>query len=904
MPFWALLSSIAVADPAVLLESGAARPLALDPARQQLLVTNVPDGRLERLDPETGELLGAVAVGLEPVAVAVLGDAAWVVDHGSDAVSVVSLDDGPRVTAVLPVGDDPSDVVFAGTRGFVTAARRGRALLTDSQPAVPGQPRADVWVFTTDPPAVEQVISLFADTPRALAASPDGSRVYVAAFLSGNRTAVVPSHLVCDGGTAAAPCVVDGWELPGGLPAPNTDADGTPQPEVSLIVRHDGTTWRDELGRDWANGIRFELPDLDVFALDATASPVVEVEAWSGVGTVAYAMATDPQDGEVLVVGTEAHNEVRFSGLGAFGGPTVRGHLHEARVTLLTRSQPARPVHLNPHIDYDVVPSPPDTALASVAQPVAVAVGPEGQVWIAGYGSAAIAVHTLDELRGGAVVATPARLVPTLPGPAGVVIDGEARRVYVYARFANAVQAFDLDSHALLWTTALNDPEPPEWIAGRAAFHDARAGSSNGEASCGVCHVFGHDDGLSWDLGDPDDVVAPNPNPIAEGDPLTQALDFHPLKGPMHTQTLRGIAENGPLHWRGDRTGGRAPGDPPVDPAIAFLDFAEAVRLVQGADNAADPDAMVAMAAWATAITPPPNPYLPFDGVRTPTQQAAWDLFTAGDCVECHQFDPALGYWGTDGSVAANANAVQFMKIPSLRQTYTKLGLYWTGSEPRIPGPGDPLGPQVRAFGFFHDGAVGWLPEAVFDAVLAFPTNLAPAVGEQAVVGPGDGPALQALDALVARAEAGDCDLVAHVGERGWLWVDGSWLADTGEVFDEAALVAQGPVRVLCAPPGIGERLALDRDWDGVENGLDTCPGVDDPFQRDADGDGLGDLCDPTPRGAVQPPQPVDPPGIDTGRPGVTTTRDLTRACGCADGARLLAFPLLFPVWWRRRARR
>lgn len=903
MTGYLLLVSLAFADPAVLFESGVARPLALADGGATLLVTNLPDGRLERLDPVTGAILDSVPVGLDPVAVAVRGQAAWVVDHGSDAVSVVALGAVPAVTAVLPVGDAPSDVVFAGDRAFVTAARRGTDLPTDPESATPGRPRADVWVFAADPPAVEQVISLFADTPRALAVSPDGSRVYAAAFLSGNRTATVPAHLVCDGGEAAPPCVVDGWDLPGGLPAPNTDRDGVPQPEVGLIVRHDGTAWRDELGRDWSNGVRFEVPDLDVFALDALATPVAEVEAWSGVGTVVYAMATDPATGELLAVGTEARNEVRFSGLGGFGGDTVRGHLHEARVTRLSSGQAARPVHLNPHLDYAVVPSPPDAAAASLAQPVAVAVGPEGQVWIAGYGSAAVAVHALDELEPGTLSATPARLVPTLGGPAGVLIDGPARRVFVYARFANAVQAFDLDSHELLWTTALHDPEPPEWSAGRAAFHDARAGSSNGEASCGVCHVFGHDDGLAWDLGDPDRAVEPNPNPVLEGDTTSQALDFHPLKGPMHTQTLRGIADSGPLHWRGDRNGGRLPGDPPTDPAVALLAFAEAFHTLQGAAAPADPATMEAIAAWATAITPPPNPYLPLDGVRTPAQQAAWDAFAGSDCIGCHVVDPALGHWGTDGSVAANSNAVQFMKVPSLRQTYTKLGLFWTGSEPRIPGPGDPLGPQVKAFGFFHDGATGALPDDVREAVLAFPTNLAPAVGEQVVVGPGSsGAARDRLDALVARSDAGDCDLVAHAGPRGWWWVDGAWQSDLGGGSTTDDLVAAGPVRVLCAPPGLGARLALDRDGDGVPNGQDVCEGVEDPMQRDADADGLGDRCDPSPRGGAAAPEPPEPE--DTGDPAEAPRgAEGTRSCGCANGARLPALALLIPLGWRRRRR-
>lgn len=42
---------------------------------------------------------------------------------------------------------------------------------------------------------------------------------------------------------------------------------------------------------------------------------------------------------------------------------------------------------------------------------------------------------------------------------------------------------------------------------------------------------------------------------------------------------------------------------------------------------------------------------------------------------------------------------------------------------------------------------------------------------------------------------------------------------------------------------------ATDRDQDGVEDPADDCPGVADYDQRDSDGDGAGDACDPTPCG-------------------------------------------------------
>src|SRR5215831_16023174 len=99
-----------------LFESGQVRPLARD--GNYLYAVNTPTGRLEIF--KTGTTLkhvGSVPVGLEPVAVAIHGSQAWVVNHLSDSVSIVDLSPGPgkaRVVRTLLVGDEPRDIVFAG----------------------------------------------------------------------------------------------------------------------------------------------------------------------------------------------------------------------------------------------------------------------------------------------------------------------------------------------------------------------------------------------------------------------------------------------------------------------------------------------------------------------------------------------------------------------------------------------------------------------------------------------------------------------------------------------------------------------------------------------------------------------------------------------------------------------
>ena len=41
----------------------------------------------------------------------------------------------------------------------------------------------------------------------------------------------------------------------------------------------------------------------------------------------------------------------------------------------------------------------------------------------------------------------------------------------------------------------------------------------------------------------------------------------------MTTQSLRGLANHGPMHWRGDRTGGNDPGGDALDENAAFNKF-------------------------------------------------------------------------------------------------------------------------------------------------------------------------------------------------------------------------------------------------------------------------------------------------------------------------------------------
>jgi YVTN family beta-propeller protein len=570
----AVLSTVGAARRAgaafVTFESGQVRPLALSPDGNRLFAVNTPDGRLEIFDvDDSGGLThaGSVPVGLEPVAVAARTNTeVWVVNHLSDSVSIVDVGTPPRVVRTLLVGDEPRDIVFAGTggnRAFITTAHRGQNtpinMAVDLTTA--GIGRADVWVFDATNLGTSlggtplTRIVLFGDTPRALARSADGSTVYAAVFHSGNQTTSLNPGLVCDGGSGAGPCTVGGSTFPGGLPPPNTNFQGIHQPEVGLIVKFNGANWVDELGRNWSSAIRFALPDKDVFAINALANPPVETASFAGVGTILFDMAVNPVSGKVYVSNTEARNEVRFEGPGNFASTTVRSHLHEARISVLSGGT-VTPRRLNKHIDYDVVPSPAGTAAKSLATPVGLAVDAAGStLYVAAFGSSKVGVFDTSQLENDTFVPSAAdHIVVAGGGPSGLVLHEARSRLYVLTRFDDAVSVIDTTSRTEIDHLPLHNPEPAAVVNGRPFLYDAQLTSSNGEASCAACHVFDDFDSLAWDLGNPDDVVLDNQNPLRPG--LPNDPDFHPMKGPMTTQSLRGMANHGPMHWRGDRTGG------------------------------------------------------------------------------------------------------------------------------------------------------------------------------------------------------------------------------------------------------------------------------------------------------------------------------------------------------------
>lgn len=924
----------------VTFESGHVRPIVLSPNGLLLFAVNTPDNTLEIFNVGSGGLTFAasVPVGMEPVAVAAHSNTeVWVVNHLSDSISIVDVAGAvPFVTRTLLVGDEPRDIVFAGpggNRAFITTAHRGQhrthssiaGVFGGSNPADPrlttqGIDRADVWVFdaaslgTTLGGTPIDVLTFFADTPRALAT--DGTDVYVAAFMSGNQTTVVNETLVSDGFGGS------------GAPGPNDNAAGDPAPEVGAIVKWLGGNWLDADGTNRNGSVPFQLPDNDVFKVNA--STLAKSTVFHSVGNILFNMAINPVSGKIYVTNMESPNEVMFEGAGDHGGSTVQGRLSLSQVTVLDPTGPSIDIqHLNQHIDYNALHTDAGANHAainaqiqhSLATPLQPVISSDGNtIYIAAMGSSKVGVFSRTELEDPNFEAnydpttqSSDYLTTTGGGPTGLALDETNNRLYVMTRFNNAVEVIDLVGSTTSAVHVLHNPEPASVVIGRPFLYDATISSGNGETSCASCHIFADLDALAWNLGDPDGTVSTNNQP--QPDLILQLADptepFHPMKGPMTTQTLKGMSTHGAMHWRGDRADGffgtdacTAPGyaeanstNAPCDEFSAFRNFIVAFEGLLGKEGTILPIEMSQFTNYILQVQLPPNPVRNLDNNLTPSQQNGsnkWFTCGAGtteclqldplatdtveDCDGCHSLDPLNGFYGTGGEESFEGEP-QHMKVPHMRNVYAKVGMF--------SAPGD----QVRGTGVLHDGSVDgvetFLGSGVFalttqeeqdltQFILAFDTDIAPIVGQQVSISPGnfsgtdvndritliDTRAAAAFDSKILGGTVTECDVIAKTVEGGVekgyaRQIGGMYLPDdNGAAISEALLRAKADpagaaqtITYTAVPPGSGTRMGIDRDEDTLLNGVESNSGtfVDandtgtDPALGDTDGDGFDD---------------------------------------------------------------
>jgi YVTN family beta-propeller protein len=611
-------------------ESGHVHPAALTPDGKRLLVVNTPNDRLAVFDVTGPQpvLLYDLPVGLEPVAVAARSDGeAWVVNNVSDDISIVNL--GTRhVQATLRVGDEPADVVFANGRAYVSVSQYDQ-----------------VRVYDPGTLALVAAIPIDSRMPRALARSADGSRVFVAGFHAGNRTSVLSEA-----------------EVGGALPAPHPPMDPSlpPAPQVALIIQQQANgNWVDETGKLWNEKAPYTVLDADVSEISTASNTVART--FGGIGTLNFALAVNGA-GTVAATATEARNLVRFQ-------PNLSGHLVDTRAAFITSAGAVSVRSLDPHFDYSVTPGPPGEADSSIGIPTGAAWSGDGQrLYVSSLASDKVAV--LDAT--GRILAR----VAAVAGPTGVVVDDARGRLYVVGRFHDQLQTLSTADFSQLGLASIGfDPTPDEIVNGRKFFFGGFT-SGHGDQACATCHPFGDFDNIGWDLGDPRGTMQPI-DTRGQID-LNIVAAAHPMKGPMMTQTLRGLPSTGLLHWRGDR--------------LNLDAFNQAFVGLLGHSSMLPDSEMVAFDEFVLPLVHPPNPNellnrtMPGDAGPSSTPSAIRGQAFFFDntvhpnfrpffsCASCHF--AGLFLPGTNGQVIDHffVRGSQDIKVPQLRNLYRKTG--------------------------------------------------------------------------------------------------------------------------------------------------------------------------------------------------------------------------------------
>ncbi|MBI1317999.1 MAG: hypothetical protein GC168_03485 [Candidatus Hydrogenedens sp.] len=862
-------------------------PLALSPNGRLLAAANIAAHRVDffSLDTDPPRHAYSVKTGLGPVSLRFRNDEElWVVAHLSDAINIIDVPSG-RITRTLACDDEPTDIVFAGTpeRAYVVCSQ-ARSLMAFE----PGNAES----------APERV-RLQCIEPRSLAVSPDKQTVYIASFLSGNGSTILSGDLA-PRFQSLVPLVVNNPDGPHeGQNPPFNAPDGfippmnpelPPPPPTDLIVKQDSEgRWRDDTGADWTDFVSGEraaasgrppgwkLLDHDIVRFDTKTG---ETRYTSGLMNIVMALDVNPATGEVLAVGTDGTNEIRFE-------PNLNGVFLRVLGAFVQSGAdtPRKRADLNAaHLgDYANLNLPPAEREKSIGDPRAAVWNAAGdRAYIAGMGSDNIIIIDRDGVRVGA------ERIEVGSGPTGLALDEGRGRLYVLNGFENSISVVSLTEEKELGRVAYFNPTPEAIRAGRPHLYNTHESSGLGHIACASCHVDARVDGLAWDLGDPTGVMkSVEDRNLDLHIPVDQRAQYHPMKGPRTTQTLQGIIGHEPFHWSGDRDG--------------IETFSAAFSHLHGDSHMLADDKMRELKAFLGSIVFPPNPHLNPDGSLSESVDLGGEIGSNGEplpkgnaargftlfnpeCLVCHI--PPLGMSITQQKVNEQFEQVpigpsgenhhrvliaeQFierqtaLKVPSLRSVSKKTGFSTLQHE------------SLRGFGLFHSGVLSDLgaflglltmkhDSSVQDVAdlfamvlsisgsewdipippgfpgLELPTSYYdrhPAVGlERAYHGDKE---RESVDRLVALAE-GSSKITLIITQSAqdpeaaasWRYEGGNrFTSDLGESdisLDRvlASATAEAPVLFLVVDREDGMRLSLDADSDGVYDGLERRAGTD-----------------------------------------------------------------------------
>jgi len=905
--FWlAAVSQAQQASCFVNFETPPVHPVTLSPDGRVLAVCNLPDGRVELfgLGGALPTPLGNVPVGIDPVSLRFrTTNELWVLNHISRTINIVDVARRLVVDTIATL-DGPADIQFAGwpIRAFVSCAKENTVQVFD--------------------PLTRQVITnlvIDGERPKAMALSPDGTKLYVAIFESGNGSTILVGTQPDTRSVLMHPSGPYG----GQQPVPNDGANLRPPmntnllpievygydmlPDSLIVKKNAAGRWMDDNHGDWTEFISgtnaalsgripgWNLHDRDLAVIDTTTFGVSYA---TGLMNLCMDVSVNPANGRIAVIGTDGANERRFE-------PNLRGTFVRVNLALVEQVTLAKTiVDLNPHLDYSTSSVPQSVRDLSLGDPRGIVWDSTGtRGYVTGMGSRNL---VLIDANGQRVDPTPIELGE---GPSGLALDEPRQRLYVLNRFSSTLSVLNTATLHVVTNIPLFDPTPAAIKVGRKHLYDTRRNSGLGQASCASCHADARFDRLAWDLGDPRGEVTFFPG---------EADVFHPMKGPLVTQTLQNIIEDPesqpflPLHWRGDR--------PNIESFnITFTDLL-------AADAQLTTNQMQEFKDFLSTIYFAPSRFrnldnsfptnLPLPGFfgvdtngvpdRTPLPDGnaveGGNLFsfsdfngrfalTQGSCTTCHKRQSGRGTEG-DFTLFQREDRRPF-KAAQLRSISEKLGMDRSDTNSRA------------GFGLRFDGREDTLTRLLVDVfqmtnnqaiadltafLLAFPGGGLQRDGIGFVFYPDSQDSHASVGKQFTLHAPQDLDFLQHIFEPGEIArpipevvvrgvKDGlrrSWYYAYGNVFgpgvfqsdrndeqEQVTLAAlldlaspDTPLTLTIVPPGTGRRLGVDRDEDGIFDRSEIDHGFD-PNDPSSHGSNAPPRFNPFPQILAHPGSPI-----------------------------------------------
>ena len=546
-----------------------------------------------------------------------------------------------RFLARVPVGMEPSSVLWDASRGWFFTTDWLSDSVTSVQLTAPGGPGS-----LTARVLLSRNVG---DEPMHCSLTPDKQILLVTFKTKSAMGAFDPATLLPVAASSVHPAPTERIDL---LDGGSATVSAIKEPRT--ILHRDGKTF--VLGTKGGNHSSF---DFDLFSQDLATGALTPL---GGLGSTNLNMAFG-SNGDLWVVGGEAQNLVAIGGPAVAAAPTgfLESTLYRvsgagtANVTVTRRDLNEKPTASGsqPVVPQEALTMPTDVVvfdrLIQVGGPVTpaasgttvVATSLQRKVYIACMSVDRVGViipQGNDPLQWGITRID----IPVAPGsssnvsgPRGLALkranqnqaNDPGNRLYVLNRLDNSVSIINAANDTFVETIALkHDPTPDYIIEGREFLYSAKHSSTH-FVSCASCHTDGRTDALVWNLGSTSGLVVPFPTLFIDSPTGATIQDlaglivngFDTNKGNMVTQSLQGLLNwevepddslrfvtNAPYHWRGDR--------------LRFTDFNEAfVNLFGLTDISTDPTTekgisdskMKAFETFINSIHYPPNPEQP-----------------------------------------------------------------------------------------------------------------------------------------------------------------------------------------------------------------------------------------------------------------------------------------------------